>query len=60
MGHVADGRRIVNDFIRTTDAAAYDREDWRALLAAGPRIVPLQAEAAEAPIAPVHVMSTGA
>lgn len=52
--------RIINDFIRTTEPATYDRENWRELLEAGPRIVPLQAEAAEAPVAPVHVLSTGA
>lgn len=52
--------RIVNDFIRTTDAATYDRESWRALLEAGPRIVPLQAEAGDAPIAPVHHLGAGA
>ena len=52
--------RIVNDFIRSTEPAAYNRERWRELLEVGPRIVPLHAEAGEAPVAPVHVLNTGA
>ncbi|PUA78970.1 alpha/beta fold hydrolase [Nocardioides currus] len=52
--------RIVNDFIRTTEPATYDRERWRDLLEAGPQVVPLQSEAGEAPVAPVHVLGAGA
>ena len=52
--------RLVNDFIRTTDAATYDRERWRDLLETGPRIAAHQAEAGEAPVAPVHVLGAGA
>ncbi|MEO5665794.1 MAG: alpha/beta fold hydrolase [Nocardioides sp.] len=52
--------RIVNDFIRTSEPATYDRERWRELLEAGPRVVPLQAEAGDAPVAPVHLLGTGA
>ncbi len=51
--------KIVNDFIRTTDSAAYDAENWRELLESGPRVIPLQAEAGEAPIAPVRRLRTG-
>lgn len=52
--------RLVNDFIRTTEPATYDRERWRDLLETGPRIAALQAEAGEAPVAPVHVLGAGA
>ena len=52
--------RIVNDFIRSTEPATYNRERWRELLESGPRLVPLHAEAGESPVAPVHVLGTGA
>ena len=52
--------RILNDFIRSTEPATYDRDGWRELLEAGPRAVPSQAEAGDAPVAPVRVLSTGA
>lgn len=53
--------RIVNDFIRTTEPAVYDRERWRDLIETGPLQAPLQAEAGEEPVAPVHALgATGA
>ena len=55
--------KIVNDFIRSTEPAVYERDHWRTLLEHGPDLVPLQAEAGDAPVAPVHTlkkMGTGA
>ena len=46
--------KIVRDFIRTTDPIAYDRERWRELLDTGADVAPLQAEAGDSPLAPVH------
>ena len=46
--------KVVNDFIRSTLPAEHDREQWRALLEAGAELVPAQAEAGDAPVAPVH------
>lgn len=48
--------KIVNDFIRSTEPAVYERERWRELLEHGPELVPLQAEAGDAPVAPVHTL----
>lgn len=50
--------KIVNDFIRTTEPAVYERDRWRTLLEHGPDLVPLQAEAGDAPVAPVHTLGT--
>ncbi len=52
--------KIVNEFIRSTEPAAYDRERWRELLETGAVSKPRQAEAGEAPVTPVHVLNTGA
>lgn len=52
--------KIVADFIRSTEPAAHTRERWRELLEAGPPVQPRQAEAGDAPVAPVHVLGTGA
>ena len=46
--------KIVRDFIRSTDPAQYDRERWRELLDEGGLTMPIQAEAGDAPVAPVH------
>jgi pimeloyl-ACP methyl ester carboxylesterase len=48
--------KIVNDFIRSTEPAVYERDHWRTLLEHGPDLVPLQAEAGDAPVAPVHTL----
>ncbi len=48
--------KILNEFIRTTQPAAYTRGRWRSLLTNGPARPALQAEAGEAPIAPVHAI----
>lgn len=48
--------KIVNDFIRSTEPAVYERERWRDLLDSGPDPMPLQAEAGDAPVAPVHTL----
>lgn len=50
--------KIVNDFIRSTEPAVYERDRWRTLLEHGPDLVPLQAEAGDAPVAPVHTLGT--
>ncbi|CAM3800192.1 alpha/beta fold hydrolase [Nocardioides zeicaulis] len=53
--------KVVRDFIRTTAPSTYDRERWRALLEEGAPLPPVQAEAGDAPLAPVHpVRATGA
>ncbi len=52
--------KIVRDFIRSTEPAQHDRERWRKLLDEGGSRTPIQAEAGESPIAPVHVIGTGA
>ncbi len=46
--------KIVRDFIRTTAPSQYDRERWRELLDEGGVLTPVQAEAGEYPLAPVH------
>jgi pimeloyl-ACP methyl ester carboxylesterase len=46
--------KILNDFVRTTQAATHSREEWRQLLEQGPTVVPLQAEAGHFPVSPVH------
>lgn len=46
--------KIVRDFIRTTEPSQYDRERWRELLDEGGVLTPVQAEAGEPPLAPVH------
>ncbi|WP_457206158.1 alpha/beta fold hydrolase [Nocardioides sp. P5_C9_2] len=48
--------KIVNDFIRSTEPAEYERERWRDLLESGPDLTPRQAEAGDAPVAPVHTL----
>ena len=51
--------KIVRDFIRTTEPIAYDRERWRELLDAGADVAPIQAEAGDSPLAPVHAVRRG-
>lgn len=46
--------KIVRDFMRSTEPARYDRDRWRALLEQGAQVAPVQAEAGESPLAPVH------
>ncbi len=48
--------KIVNDFIRASEPAVYERERWRDLLEQGPELTPSQAEAGDAPVAPVHTL----
>ena len=52
--------KIVRDFIRSTEPAHYDRERWRELLDEGAPVVPLRAEAGEAPLASVPVVREAA
>ncbi len=52
--------KIINEFIRTTEPAAYDRERWRELLENGAAVPPREAEAGDAPVGPVRVLSPGA
>ena len=52
--------KIINEFIRSTEPATYDRERWRELLETGADLEPLQAVAGDAPVTPVHVLNTGA
>ena len=52
--------KIINEFIRSTEPAAYDRERWRELLETGAALKPREAEAGGAPVNPVSVLSTGA
>jgi pimeloyl-ACP methyl ester carboxylesterase len=52
--------KIVRDFIRTTEPAQYDRERWRELLDEGGPTTPIQAEAGESPLAPVHSVRSAA
>ncbi|WP_246209978.1 alpha/beta fold hydrolase [Nocardioides piscis] len=52
--------KILNQFIRSTEPATYSRERWRELLATGARIMPLEAQAGEAPVAPLRVVDAGA
>ena len=46
--------KIVRDFMRSTEPSRYDRERWRHLLDEGATVPPVQAEAGESPLAPVH------
>jgi pimeloyl-ACP methyl ester carboxylesterase len=48
--------KIVNDFVRATEPAVHERERWRDLLEHGPDLVARQAEAGDAPVAPVHAL----
>ncbi|GAB3019831.1 putative hydrolase [Nocardioides flavus (ex Wang et al. 2016)] len=48
--------KIVRDFIRSTEPSHYDRERWRELLHEGGPTLPVQAEAGESPLAPVHAV----
>ncbi len=52
--------KIVRDFIRTTEPSHYDRERWRDLLEAGAAVAPIQAEAGESPLTPVHTVRRAA
>lgn len=52
--------KIVRDFIRTTEPARYDRTRWRELLDEGALLHPVQAEAGESPVAPVHAVRRAA
>ena len=52
--------KIVRDFIRTTEPAHYDRTRWRELLDEGALRSPVQAEAGESPVAPVHAVRRAA
>ncbi len=45
--------RLVNDFVRTTEPAAYDRADWRKMLANGPNAPRVRERAGERPLRPV-------
>lgn len=51
--------RILNQFVRDTEPAVYERERFRDLLVAGAPRRPLQAEAGEAPVAPVRSLGAG-
>ncbi|HEY0644458.1 MAG TPA: alpha/beta fold hydrolase [Nocardioides sp.] len=46
--------KIVRDFMRATEPSRYDRDRWRELLREGAPVLPIQAEAGEFPLAPVH------
>ena len=48
--------KTLTDFIRATRPAEHDRERWRELFHAGADVVPAQAEAGQAPVAPVHAV----
>lgn len=48
--------KILRDFIRTTDPIGYDRERWRELLDNGAGVAPVEAEAGDAPLAPVSAV----
>ena len=52
--------KVVRDFIRSTEPAAHDRDRWRELLEEGAAVLPIQAEAGESPLAPVHVVRRAA
>ncbi|MCD6641202.1 MAG: alpha/beta fold hydrolase [Nocardioides sp.] len=52
--------KIVRDFVRTTEPAVHDPDRWRELLHRGGRVRPDQAEAGDAPVAPVHAMPRAA
>ena len=46
--------KVVHDFVRSTEPATYSRARFRRLLQRGAVTVPLQAEAGQAPVAPVR------
>jgi len=48
--------KILRDIIRSTEPMGYDRERWRELLDSGARLTPVQAEAGDAPLAPVRAV----
>ncbi len=52
--------KIVRDFIRSTEPSRYDRERWRELLDEGATRTPLQAEAGDSPLAPLHAVRRAA
>lgn len=52
--------KIVRDFIRTTEPAVHDPDHWQELLRRGGRVRPDEAEAGDAPVAPVHAVPRAA
>ena len=48
--------KIVRDFMRSTEPSRYDRDRWRELLHEGAARTPIQAEAGDSPLAPVHAV----
>jgi pimeloyl-ACP methyl ester carboxylesterase len=48
--------KIVRDFMRSTEPSRYDRDRWRELLHEGAARMPIQAEAGDSPLAPVHAV----
>jgi pimeloyl-ACP methyl ester carboxylesterase len=52
--------KVVRDFIRSTEPSAHDRNRWRELLEEGAAVLPIQAEAGDSPLAPVHVVRRAA
>ena len=48
--------KIVRDFMRSTEPSHYDRDRWRELLHEGAARTPMQAEAGDSPLAPVHAV----
>jgi pimeloyl-ACP methyl ester carboxylesterase len=52
--------KVVRDFIRSTEPSRYDRVRWRELLDEGGPWAPIQAEAGEHPVAPVHAVRRAA
>ncbi|WP_439939095.1 alpha/beta fold hydrolase [Nocardia sp. N13] len=52
--------KIVRDFMRSTEPSRYDRDRWRELLHEGAARMPIQAEAGDSPLAPVHAVRRAA
>lgn len=52
--------KILRDFMRTTEPADYDVDQWLELLHLGGELIPDQALAGESPVAPVHVVRRAA
>ncbi|HXH77550.1 alpha/beta fold hydrolase [Nocardioides sp.] len=52
--------KIINEFIRSTEPASYDRDRWRELLETGAAIEPAEAQAGNAPVSPVRAFGAGA
>jgi pimeloyl-ACP methyl ester carboxylesterase len=52
--------KVVREFMRSTQPAHHDREQWREMLIDGAAVTPYQAEAGSAPVAPVHVVRRAA